>query len=200
MQLVKRCSKCGVSKSADSFYRTTDGWCKVCHNEYSKQKREKQNAGKKAQKQAEILARISDFLLNGKACSRCCVVKTKEEFPKCSRNIDGHEGVCKECNKKADSFVHKKNYEKNKDYIKAKVNQYAKENRELINQKMRDKKAKMRADIAPLYVKHLLLIKAKDVTDEMIKLKTEQIAIKRLSRQIKHVLKDAKNETSTNTH
>ena len=91
-------------------------------------------------------------------------------------------------------------YEKNKDQIKEKVKQYTEKNRETVNQKANAKKAVMRAEITPLYVKHLLKIKAKDVTDEMIKLKTEQIAIKRLSRQIKHVLKDEKNETSANTH
>jgi hypothetical protein len=175
-------------------------WCKFCHNEYSKQKREKQNAGKKRKKQAAILARISDFLLNGKACKKCGIVKASNDFPKYSRNIDGHEGNCKQCKSEKDSLVHKKNYQKNKDQIKEKVKQYAEKNREKVNKNMRAKKAKMRAEITPLYVKHLLKIKAKDVTDEMIKLKTEQIAIKRLSRQIKHVLKEEKNETSANTH
>jgi hypothetical protein len=200
MQLVKRCSKCGISKSPEFFYKTIDSWCKFCHNEYSKQKREKQNAGKNEEKQAKILARISDFLLNGKACKKCRIVKASNDFFKRSECIDGHEGVCKQCNKEKDRLVHKKMYEKNKDQIKEKVKQYTEKNRETVNQKANAKKAVMRAEITPLYVKHLLKIKAKDVTDEMIKLKTEQIAIKRLSRQIKHVLKDEKNETSANTH
>jgi hypothetical protein len=200
MQLVKRCSKCGISKSPESFYNTIDSWCKCCHNQYSKQKREKQNAGKKEKKQAAILARISDFLLNGKSCKKCGIFKTKNDFRKRSDSIDGHEGVCKECNKKQDSSVNKKKYQRNKEQIKARVIKYSQINRELVNHKARCRKANERSKILPGYVKKLLIIKAKNVTDEMIKLKTEQIAIKRLSRQIKHVLKEEKNETRTNTH
>lgn len=200
MKACKRCSKCGIYKPQDSFYKKTHSWCKCCHNEYIKQKREIQNAGKKEKKQAELLARISSFLLNGKACKKCGIVKTSHDFTKRSGAIDGHEGVCKQCNREKDSLVHKNNYKKNKDQIKQKVKQYADKNREKLNKNAREKKKKMRAEIAPLYVKHLLGMKAKDVTDEMIKLKTEQIAIKRLSKQIRNVLKAENNETSTNTH
>lgn len=200
MKECKLCSKCGIDKPQYSFYKKTDSWCKCCHNKYQKQKREIQNAGKKEKKQAEILARISSFLLNGKACKKCGIVKTSNDFAKRSGAIDGHEGVCKQCNREKNSLVHKNNYKKNKDQIKQKVKQYTEKNREKVNKNARAKKAKMRAEIMPLYAKHLLRMEAKYVTDEMIKLKIEQIAIKRLSKQIRNVLKAEKNETSANTH
>ncbi len=200
MQTIKRCTKCGINKSIDLFYRTNDSWCKCCHNNYIKQKRAGKNTGKKLEKQLSIVYKISAFLLNGKTCIRCGILKTKNEYSKHSRNIDGHENICKECKKKSDSLFHKNNYKKNKEYIKTKTKEYAQQNREKVNKNMRERKAIARAEISKLYVKHLLKIKAKDITNEMIKLKTEQIELKRLSRQIRNTLKETKNETSSNTN
>ena len=53
-----------------------------------------------------------------KKCSKCNEIKPKEEFNKCSRNKDGLQTCCRECQKKSQKSWRKKNPNYDKEYCK----------------------------------------------------------------------------------
>lgn len=196
----KVCSKCKTEKGLEHFYKNKNtgyfmSMCKNCFSEYAKKK-----TAKRQEERFEKYSAIKhECETVGMVCKKCLTLKNKNYFPINMGNITGRDGTCRDCQADKNRSTAKKSYERNKEKYKERVRSYAQNNRCKVNKYMRDKKAKMRSEIAVGYVKHLLKIKAKDVTDEMIKLKTEQIELKRLSRQIRNTLKEEKNETSANT-
>lgn len=196
----KKCSKCKTEKKLEDFYKVKNGryymsCCKICFSEYAKKK----TINRKAErlKQHEKIRHESETI--GIVCKKCGTLKHKDAFPVNKGNITGRDKTCRDCQSDHKRLLARNRYKKEKDKIKERVKKYTDSNRDAVNKKARDKKAKARIEISPLYVKHLLNMKAKDVTDEIVKLKTEQIAIKRLTKQIRNLLKAERNETSANT-
>lgn len=69
-----------------------------------------------------------------KTCSKCKSEKPYAAFSKCKRRKDGHDPRCKEC---ASAY-----YQANKEHIKARASQNQKDNRERVNKKNAEWRAK----------------------------------------------------------
>jgi len=87
---TKKCSTCNTTKTIENFHKrqkSFDGYsgvCKSCTNERMNKKKIENNS-------------LPKIVIETKECSKCEIVKNKEEFFKCKRNLDGYNGVCKSC-------------------------------------------------------------------------------------------------------
>ena len=86
----KKCSTCNTTKTVENFHKrkkSFDGYsgvCKNCVNERLNKKRLENESKPK-------------IIIETKTCSKCEVVKNKEDFYKKRRSLDGYNGVCKSC-------------------------------------------------------------------------------------------------------
>ena len=129
--LPKTCSKCGVPKALDEFYKQRGYWmahCKSCHNLACKIRQEnnpqqymqyKRNHKKKLKERAEIL------LPKTKECSRCHEVKSFKEFSKSVHATPGIIPHCKACDSIASKEWRINNPEKNRLKSKAWAEKFA---------------------------------------------------------------------------
>jgi hypothetical protein len=89
--LTKRCSKCGVEKSIDQFYRSRgrrDGhtpYCKVCHDKQGQETR------------AKNTARAESPVVSSKRCPKCGIEKPSSEFYLDKGRKHGLKVWCKSC-------------------------------------------------------------------------------------------------------
>jgi len=98
---TKICTKCGIEKSGQEFYKETtrkDGLgsqCKLCVSKHCKKKRELAGLTKKILKE-ELKER------NGKICCKCGLEKPLVQFSKNKNTKDGYQHICKHCRRKYD--------------------------------------------------------------------------------------------------
>ena len=86
----KKCSTCNTTKTVENFHKRKknfDGYagvCKSCVNERIIEKKIENESKPK-------------IIIETKKCSKCEVVKNKEDFYKRKISSDGYNGVCKSC-------------------------------------------------------------------------------------------------------
>jgi hypothetical protein len=118
---MKQCRNCGLEKSLNEYpkHKTTkDGYdtlCKVCTNEYAKQRRLK-NLDKERERYSRYKENNQrDRLLNPiteKTCNICCETKNISEFSIHQTNKDGYNNKCKNCVNSYSKNYRSKNIEK----------------------------------------------------------------------------------------
>ena len=103
--MMKRCPKCGITKSIKSGYYKQTGWCKECKKEYGA----KRYAPIKANVRAKRLAQYK----NGrKQCKKCKRWLDPSDFGKHHTSWDRLKHKCRECNSKTAKQRYYKNQEK----------------------------------------------------------------------------------------
>ena len=106
---MKRCSKCGVEKSAQDFHRSNStknglqSWCKPCARA--------SRVTRQIKHREERAMLVPQYPAGMKLCSQCGMIKFYAEFPVSKLSRDGHVSNCHTCRKMY--------YELNKERISA---------------------------------------------------------------------------------
>ena len=132
-----------------------------------------------------------------KTCTKCGEVKALDAFYNRKRSSDGLMGYCKQCTALVASvyrkatpgkFKARKTAYRNANQEKAKAwnSKYRKANRE----KLKDKAAKLVAEMGKSYISTLTGIPAAFLTPEVLAIKREQLETHRLAKQLRQATKD----------
>lgn len=139
IEVMKRCSKCGVEKSVADFYtdkRRRTGLfsaCKFCHNILSRRwasinkdrkcetNRLWQLANSERRRAAFLrrYARTDAVVPATKLCSACGLQLSASEFHKKKDAADGLYPLCKSCRSETDKELRKSNIERYREYDRA---------------------------------------------------------------------------------
>ena len=206
---MKQCRKCCEEKSFDNFpkHKTTkDGYdtlCKICTNEYAKQRRLKNIDKERERYERYRQKNITERLLNPiteKQCNICDIVKPIDEFSASITHNDGYKNTCKICTNEYSKKYRqnnidkeleraKKYYEKNKD----KKKEYVELNKEHISNISKNYR-KLNKDILSekqkkWYKENKEIISKKNY--EYYKMKIETDPLFKLKKQIKSLIRDS---------
>lgn len=100
----KLCGRCKITKNVADFHQDprykmgVSGFCKACKNELSVLH------GKRMASKNRGL----DLRLREKACSRCKIVKKRDEFSSCPSKKGGLSSRCKECRRLTETTIKRK--------------------------------------------------------------------------------------------
>jgi len=114
---VKRCTKCGLEKPFEDFYKNKgrkDGlnaWCKSCFNNATKLKRS--GAYEYDPKHKEYITLSIDGI---KRCTKCKSIKPFDQYYKDKSRFDGFDSKCKTCRDEGNIVYFERNIEKIKEY------------------------------------------------------------------------------------
>lgn len=128
LKQIKICTKCNKEKRLTDFTNrksSKDGknyWCKECANTYKSSNNhrrkdknlnaiEKQRLKEEKRARLEIIAK-KEVEKNGKVCNKCKQRKSKDDFAKYNKPLDGLYATCKECKSKYLSDNYSKFFEK----------------------------------------------------------------------------------------
>jgi hypothetical protein len=206
---MKQCRNCGLEKTLDEYpkHKTTkDGYdtlCKVCTNEYAKQRRLK-NLDKERERYLRYKENNQrERLLNPiteKTCNVCNETKNISEFSTHQTNKDGYNNKCKICVNSyykthrdeniEKELIRSKNYyennkdkkkqyvELNKEKISERTKKYRKENFEKVSQKQKE-----------YYLNNKELVKQRNKIYYNNRLATDPLF--KLKKQIKGLIRDS---------
>lgn len=192
IDMQKRCPTCSKSISHHLFYKNKchkDGLsseCKSCQTErYQKKLQEKAKTRQPyGTNKTEVLGGVL-----GKVCFRCKTFKSTSEYFKHSRNHSGLEGSCKSCTLEDKKAASKKHFEAHHETVLKKRSDYVATNYERVATKRRTTRMVEVETLHPRYVKKLLKLPKKQITQHLIDLKTQALQIKRIVKDISTTLK-----------
>lgn len=195
----KTCPKCGRCFERDEFGGRKDGrmqaYCRDCQRLVSKEKLARQQ---EAQRQAK-LSRLVDLETSGKVCTKCGIKKPLGDFKKDKRKFSGRRSACIVCEAEWRQKLARERYLRLRDELLAKAATWRALNQRIITNQVREKRQSERNDLHDNYVKRLLIdrtqrLKAKDIPEQLIELKRDQLLLKRLTRQMQEAIQNHRTE------
>ena len=188
----KNCSGCAVFLPFSLFYKNKsarDGLsneCKVCAAAREHKKRQEKAKTRQPHRtnKTEVLGGVL-----GKVCFRCKTFKSTSEYFKDSTKHSGLEGSCKSCTLEDRKVASKKYFEAHHETVLKKKLDYVATNYERVTTKRRATRMVETETLHPRYVKKLLKLPKKQITQHLIDLKTQALQIKRIVKDISTTLK-----------
>lgn len=207
--MTKQCRKCSQEKPLDNFpkHKTTkdghDTLCKICTNEYAKQRRLKNIDKERERYERYRQKNITERLLNPiseKQCNVCNVVKPIDEFSTSITHKDGYKNTCKICVNNYSKTYRNKNIEKElqraKNYYennKDKKKEYAELNKEHIVNKNKNYRINNKKTIAEKqkkwYKDNIDLVRERNYNYYKNRMKNDPLF--KLKKQLKGLIRDS---------
>jgi hypothetical protein len=207
--MVKQCRNCGIEKPLENYPKSKsnkDGYdtlCKICTNEYAKQRRlnniEKERERYQRYKENNERERLLNSITE-KSCIICNEIKKIIEFSNSPTSKDGYNNRCKFCvneySKNHRTLNHEKELERAKNYYinnKDKKKEYAELNKEHITNKNKNYRINNKTLISEKqkkwYLENKEAINKKGYEYYKMKIATDPIF--KLKKQLKGLIRDS---------